>query len=157
VILIHTQQKTRGYATSTLPLGTALSGPDGNPHTSAFTSLGCPLYSGGESHFVEALLPACLPHLVGWFKDVTAVGPGRYVNPPMGVVHVDPEPDENEPDWSTWQDASLGEQPPVDFGAVDPRADISQDNETREKDRGSDEDGDDKDMDELRKGLMMMN
>ncbi|KAH6651908.1 Arb2 domain-containing protein [Truncatella angustata] len=121
------RERARAYATSSEPLGTPLSGPDGNPHTATFTRIGAPVYSGGEPHFVETLLVHALPHLAGWMLEVTRAGKDSYRNPDVAVLYADPA-DETaplEPDWSKWQQAPLHEQPPTDFGFVAPEADIS--------------------------------
>jgi hypothetical protein len=87
------------------------------------------MYSGGEAHFVETLLIHALPHLTDWLREVTLAGRNKYRNPNMIVMYRDAEDEtlQFEPDWSKWQNAPLHDQPPTDFGQVDPKADISDD------------------------------
>ncbi|KAI0130167.1 hypothetical protein BJ170DRAFT_692768 [Xylariales sp. AK1849] len=155
------RERARGYTTTPDPLGTPISGPDGNPSTASFTRLGCPMFSGGEPHFVETLLVACLPHLAAWFLEVTLAGSG-YKNPVMAVIdYADPTNETlqrmEEPDWSKWTDAPLHAQPPTDFGEVDARADIAEEMKPEKNDEEIDlEDSEDEDIKEIEKGLQMM-
>ncbi|KAK6072666.1 Arb2 domain-containing protein [Seiridium cupressi] len=165
------REKARAYATCSEPLGLPISGPDGNPNTMTFTRLGCPLYSGGEPHFVETLLIHALPHLADWLREVTEAGKNNYRNPNMIVMYKDPEDvtRQFEPDWSKWQNAPLHDQPPTDFGSVDPKADISgEGKETDDDDEEKqakldkavlddvDEDERDQEIKDLEKMLMLM-
>ncbi|KAI1843701.1 hypothetical protein JX266_010147 [Neoarthrinium moseri] len=151
------RKKARAYATSSDPLGTPISGPDGNANTTAFTHLGCPLFSGGEPHYVEALLGACLPHLAGWLAEVARAGRGNYANPTMAVMYADPglggdggDGEEEEDPWSKYTSAPVREQSPTDFGAG-PATEVwdGQGGGKRE-----DEDEDDEIIRELEKGLI---
>ncbi len=101
------------------PLGTVLSGPDGNARTSAFTRLGCPVLSGGTPHFTELLLVEARPAVLGFLQEV-ALRDGAanddhhgYRNPEFqNVAYRDLRAAEEEEDarngvladWSNWQD-----------------------------------------------------
>ncbi|ETS84195.1 hypothetical protein PFICI_02220 [Pestalotiopsis fici W106-1] len=155
------REKGRAYATSVEPLGTPLSGPDGNPNTVTFTHNGTPVYSGGESHHVETLLAHALPHLAEWLLEVTITGKKDYRNPNAPILYCDPENEalKMEPDWSKWQNAPSDKQPPADFHEVEPNANVKND---EGGDGGKvtiqdlDDDDCDKDVKELEKTLGMM-
>ncbi|KAH8662124.1 hypothetical protein BX600DRAFT_550951 [Xylariales sp. PMI_506] len=122
------REKARAYAISHEPVGRLLSGPDGNLATTIFTHLGCPVYSGGESCFIETLLVACADHALSWMQEVANAeehGAG-YNNPIIDKVEfADPVDDAafQEPDWSEWQKAHQHHQKTsatveaADFGA----------------------------------------
>ena len=95
-----------------------LSSADGNPYAPSITAIGCPAFSGGEESFVERLLVRSHPAVLAWLQEVALDGPA-YKNPVIVPQYEDPVlPGISEPDWSQWQG-------PIDFGTVDPRADIS--------------------------------
>ncbi|KAK6189631.1 hypothetical protein LQW54_013074 [Pestalotiopsis sp. IQ-011] len=114
--------------------------------------LGAPVFSGGAPHFIETLLVHALPHLASWMLEVTMAGKKKYRNPEMTIVYFDPKTDVSEPDWSKWQNAPEGEEPPIDFGQVDPLCDISDEVE-RGKDKTTEDESDDDDRDEEIKAI----
>jgi hypothetical protein len=82
---------------SSEPLGLVLSGPSGNPNTSTFTSLGCPVFSAGEQMHVETLFVASHTTVLGWLQEV-ALTPS-YKNPEFAVFYQD-----NKGESSYWDD-----------------------------------------------------
>ncbi|KAJ2968663.1 hypothetical protein NUW58_g10175 [Xylaria curta] len=70
-----------------------------NPHTTTFTSLGCPVFSAGEAHHVETLFIASHLMVLHWLQEV-ADTPGAYKNPGFTIVFSD-GPDQNNL-WSDW-------------------------------------------------------
>ncbi|KAI1076959.1 Arb2 domain-containing protein [Whalleya microplaca] len=98
------RKKARAYALSPEPLGLILSGPDGNPKTSTFTQLGCPVVSSGESQHIETTLIAAKDIVLGWLQEVALLG-AAYENPQFEVLYEDPpREDEGDLDWSKWTD-----------------------------------------------------
>lgn len=98
------------------PLGTILSGPDGNPRTTSFTELGCPVFSGGTEHFTELLLIKGQAEILTFLQEVAlADGDGYgYRNPDFHVVYTDvyeEEKDEYNAGWKDWQEQE--DQQPV--------------------------------------------
>ncbi|ORY67432.1 uncharacterized protein BCR38DRAFT_427043 [Pseudomassariella vexata] len=135
------REKACAWSTSLDPLGTPISGPDGNPDTTAFTGHGCPVLSGGEENFVERLLIHSHPHVLGWLQTVALTEQeGGYKNPQamFDITYADQDTSGGDPDWSKWENLPLDQQCP-DFGTPDPRLDLSA------NDRGSD--GEDSDAD----------
>lgn len=117
-------------------MGTLISGPDGNPHTTTFSRHGCPVYSSGEPCYVECLLIKAHTAVLDWLQAVALTPSGdsaHYRNPSLECTYADEKlPKSLDPDWSQWQDASLDQQPPIDFGEADPRANVSGDEEEEE-------------------------
>ncbi|KAK8070955.1 hypothetical protein PG997_011158 [Apiospora hydei] len=145
------REKACAWVIASDPLGTLISGPDGNPHTTTFTRHGCPVYSGGEPYYIECLLIKARAAVLDWLQAValTPKGSTHYMNPVVECIYADEKlPASMDPDWSKWQDAPLDQQPPVDFGEADPRAGISDDEgegdgKGEKKLEGDDEDEDD--------------
>ncbi|KAI1760567.1 Arb2 domain-containing protein [Hypoxylon sp. FL1150] len=103
------RNKARAYATSLEPAGFPLSGPNGNPKTSTFTSMGCPVISSGSTHFTELALVAGADVVLDWLQEVAMTPAGEdYKNPEFDIVYADPLINA-DPDWSNWQgDAAEG-------------------------------------------------
>ncbi|KAK8073784.1 hypothetical protein PG994_004683 [Apiospora phragmitis] len=130
------REKACAWVIASDPLGTLISGPDGNPHTTTFTRHGCPVYSGGEPCYVECILIKARSAVLDWLQAValTPKGSAHYMNPVVECTYADEKlPASLDPDWSKWQDAPLDQQPPVEFGTADPRAGISDDEEDGDK------------------------
>ncbi|KAI1163465.1 hypothetical protein F5B18DRAFT_661673 [Nemania serpens] len=91
------EDRTRAYVPSTEPVGLVLSGPSGNPATTTFTSLGCPVFSAGEAEHVETLFIASYPTVLEWLQEVanTPVQNQPYVNPTFTVVYSDGAEDDS--------------------------------------------------------------
>ncbi|KAI1427377.1 Arb2 domain-containing protein [Xylaria sp. FL1777] len=64
------KDRARAYVPSTEPLGLVIAGPSGNPHTTTFTSLGCPVFSAGEPQHVETLFIASYATVLDWLQEV---------------------------------------------------------------------------------------
>ncbi|KAK8099279.1 arb2 domain-containing protein [Apiospora kogelbergensis] len=130
------REKACAWVTASDPLGTLISGPDGNPHTTTFSRHGCPVYSSGEPCYVECLLIKAHTAVLDWLQAVALTPSGdsaHYRNPSLECTYADEKlPKSLDPDWSQWQDASLDQQPPIDFGEADPRANVSGDEEEEE-------------------------
>ncbi|XXH05933.1 hypothetical protein Hte_012376 [Hypoxylon texense] len=104
------KNKARAYATSLEPAGIPLSGPEGNPKTTTFTSLGCPVFSSGESHFTEVTLIAGAGLVLDWLQEVAMTPEGEdYANPKFEIVYADPVNDD-DPDWSQWKEGEAEEE-----------------------------------------------
>ncbi|KAI2617134.1 Arb2 domain-containing protein [Hypoxylon sp. NC1633] len=101
---VFLRNKARAYAPSLEPVGTVLSGPDGNPRTSTFTQLGCPIFSSGEQHYMETLLIQGSDVVLSWLQEVADTPPDQdYKNPEFEVLHADPVYDDAEPSWGESQ------------------------------------------------------
>ncbi|KAI3338028.1 hypothetical protein F4824DRAFT_96758 [Ustulina deusta] len=100
------KDRTRAYVPSTEPLGLILSGPSGNPHTTTFTSFGCPVFSAGEPQHVETLFIASHVAVLDWLQEVadTPAEKKPYVNPLFTVVYSDGANEDN-----TWGDGKVEE------------------------------------------------
>ncbi|KAI1296461.1 Arb2 domain-containing protein [Xylaria venustula] len=97
------RDRTRAYAPSTEPLGMVLSGSSGNPDTTTFTSLGCPVFSAGEPNHVETLFIASHETVLDWLQEVadTPAEKKPYVNPSFTIVFSDaPDGDSDGNDWN---------------------------------------------------------
>ncbi|GAP87208.1 putative arb2 domain-containing protein [Rosellinia necatrix] len=96
------RDRARAYVPSTEPLGLILAGPLGNPHTTTFTSLGCPVFSAGEPQHVETLFIACYPTVLDWLQEVADTLPENrpYRNAVFTVVYSDAVDGSN--DWTDW-------------------------------------------------------
>ncbi|GAW15621.1 hypothetical protein ANO14919_050370 [Xylariales sp. No.14919] len=94
------RDRARAYVPSTEPQGLVLSSPTGNPHTTTFTSLGCPVFSSGEPLHVETLFIACHQMVLDWIQEVadTAASGKAYKNPSFTVVYLDDQED-SDIDW----------------------------------------------------------
>ncbi|KAI0871297.1 Arb2 domain-containing protein [Hypoxylon argillaceum] len=90
--------RSRAYVPSNEPLGSVLSGPSGNPHTTTFTRIGCPIFSAGEPQHVETLFIASYPTVLDWLQEVAdTLASGKvYKNPIFSSVYSD------APDESSW-------------------------------------------------------
>ncbi|KAI1351342.1 hypothetical protein F5Y01DRAFT_304814 [Xylaria sp. FL0043] len=90
--------RARAYAPSTEPLGLVLSGPSGNPHTTTFTSLGCPVFSAGEPEHVETLFVASHATVLDWLQEVadTPAEKKPYVNPAFTIDFSDAREESND-------------------------------------------------------------
>ncbi|KAI1114199.1 hypothetical protein F5Y14DRAFT_193665 [Nemania sp. NC0429] len=77
------KDRARAYVPSAEPLGLILSSSSGNPNTTTFTSLGCPVFSAGEPQHVETLFIASYPIVLEWLQEVatTPVNQQPYANP----------------------------------------------------------------------------
>ncbi|KAI0425280.1 hypothetical protein F5Y09DRAFT_352537 [Xylaria sp. FL1042] len=94
------KDRARAYAPSTESLGLVLSGPSGNPHTTTFTSLGCPVLSAGEPEHVETLFIASHETVLNWLQEVadTPAEKKPYVNPAFTVSYSDAPDGDNDDD-----------------------------------------------------------
>ncbi|KAI1803860.1 Arb2 domain-containing protein, partial [Daldinia bambusicola] len=106
------KKKARAYAVSVEPAGMVISGPEGNPKTSTFTQMGCPIFSSGEPNYTEKVLITGSEIILGWLEEVAMTPKGKdYTNPYFHVEFADPVFDEDEPDWSQWKnDEHAGKQ-----------------------------------------------
>ncbi|KAI1779321.1 Arb2 domain-containing protein [Hypoxylon cercidicola] len=106
------KKKARAYVTCLEPAGIPLSGPEGNPKTTTFTSLGCPVFSSGEPHYTEVTLIASAGHVLDWLQEVAMTPEGEdYENPIFHIAYADPIQPDDDPDWSKWKDDEVeGEQ-----------------------------------------------
>ncbi|RYP13594.1 hypothetical protein DL767_010666 [Monosporascus sp. MG133] len=114
------RDKARSYLPSLEPLNTVLSGPDGNPHTTTFTALGSPVFSGGTAHFTELLLVEGGSAVLDFLQEV-ALSSSDYRNPEFHVAYRDLRADDQEDeDWSNWQDPTVADQmmPTVEVSAA---------------------------------------
>ncbi|RYP48521.1 hypothetical protein DL768_005600 [Monosporascus sp. mg162] len=114
------RDKARSYVPSLEPLNTVLSGPDGNPHTTAFTALGSPVFSGGTAHFTELLLVEGGSTVLDFLQEV-ALSSSDYRNPEFHVAYRDLRADDQEDeDWSNWRDPAVADQmmPTVEVSAA---------------------------------------
>ncbi|KAF2967572.1 hypothetical protein GQX73_g6002 [Xylaria multiplex] len=85
------KERARAYVPSAEPLGLVLSGDSGNPHTTTFTSFGCPVFSAGETQHVETLFIASYPVVLDWLQEVadTHAQDKPYKNPAFTVTYSD--------------------------------------------------------------------
>ncbi|KAI1140783.1 Arb2 domain-containing protein [Hypoxylon sp. FL0543] len=106
------RNKARAYATSQEPAGTVLSGPDGNPKTSTFTQIGCPVFSSGEPYYTELTLIAGRDVVLGWLQEVAMTPEGKeYANPEFDVAFADPVADAGASNyWGQEPDEDAGEK-----------------------------------------------
>ncbi|RYP75098.1 hypothetical protein DL771_002559 [Monosporascus sp. 5C6A] len=114
------RDRARSYLPSLEPLNTVLSGPDGNPHTTTFTALGSPVFSGGTAYFTELLLVEGGSAVLDFLQDV-ALSSSDYRNPEFHVAYRDLRADDQEDeDWSNWQDPAVADQmmPTVEVSAA---------------------------------------
>ncbi|KAI8963993.1 Arb2 domain-containing protein [Daldinia sp. FL1419] len=101
------RNKARAYITSVEPAGMVISGPEGNPNTTTFTQMGCPVFSSGEQMHIEKILITGSDLILDWLQEVAMTPQGKdYANPYYHVEFADPVFD-NEPDWSPWQKEEL--------------------------------------------------
>ncbi|TGJ84647.1 hypothetical protein E0Z10_g4120 [Xylaria hypoxylon] len=102
------KDRARAYVPSIEPLGLVLSGASGNPETTAFTSLGCPVFSAGEPQHVETLFIASHPIVLDWLQEVAdaTVRNKSYKNPVFTVVYSDGTPESS--DWDDCKEAGNG-------------------------------------------------
>ncbi|KXJ93811.1 Arb2 domain-domain-containing protein [Microdochium bolleyi] len=128
---VFLRERCRNYALSMEPLGTILSGPDGNPKTTAFTSLGCPVLSSGEAANTECTLIEAGGMVLAWLQEVSehttttttatsasVMTTNTYKNPDFEVTYADPDhglsgPDADD-DWRGWEpfeEGGAGEVP----------------------------------------------
>ncbi|KAK8067969.1 hypothetical protein PG996_007081 [Apiospora saccharicola] len=147
------REKACAWVLASDPLGTLISGPDGNPHTTTFTRHGCPVYSGGEACYIECLLIKARVAVLDWLQAValTPKGSAHYMNPvDVECTYADEKlPASMDPDWSKWQSAPLDQQPSIDFGEEDPRAGISDDEDDKKGAKKLEEVDDDVDDDDM--------
>ncbi|KAI0808851.1 hypothetical protein GGR55DRAFT_188014 [Xylaria sp. FL0064] len=106
------KDRARAYAPSTEPLGLVLSGPSGNPHTTTFTSLGCPVFSAGEPEHVETLFIASHTTVLDWLQEVadTPAEKKPYVNPAFTVDFSDAPDSNDSDDWNMGPAKVLAEE-----------------------------------------------
>ncbi|KAI0844295.1 Arb2 domain-containing protein [Daldinia vernicosa] len=105
---VFLRNKARAYVTSVEPAGMVISGPEGNPKTTTFTQMGCPIFSSGEPNYTETALIAGSEVILGWLQEVAMTPEGQdYTNPYFHVDFADPVFDTDEPDWSPWQNEEL--------------------------------------------------
>lgn len=90
-------QKSRLYITCQEPLNTLISGPEGNPKTTLYTSYGCPVFSSGETFYSEMTLIRARDIVLPWLEEVYQASKG-YVNPEMEVTFADARLEET-PAW----------------------------------------------------------
>lgn len=124
-------QRARAWVTSQDPLDTIISGPDGNPNTSAFTSHGCPVFSGGESDHVEKLLITAHPVVLAWLQEVALTD--NYTNPFIAVDYADVNDLPPEPDWSQWR--STEGDLDVEKQQIQERGEIATEGDTQNQDK----------------------
>lgn len=88
-----------------------ISGPEGNPKTTTFTQMGCPVFSSGEPNYTETALITGSEVILGWLQEVAMTPEGEdYTNPHFHVDFADPVFDTDEPDWSSWQNQEFVDQ-----------------------------------------------
>ena len=116
-------QKSRLYITSQEPVGTVISGPEGNPNTTIFTSYGCPILSSGESFYSELTLIKAKDIVLPWLEEVYRAGKD-YTNPDFEVTFADGHAEET-PVWGN--DPDLAGPGAVDGGGGGARYQGSQD------------------------------
>ncbi|RYP77712.1 hypothetical protein DL769_003332 [Monosporascus sp. CRB-8-3] len=116
------REKARSYVPSLEPLNTVLSGPDGNPHTTAFTALGSPVFSGGTPHFTELLLVEGGSAVLDFLQEVAlSPSPADYRNPEFHVSYRDLRADDRDGEyWTDWQDPAVADRmmPTVEVSAA---------------------------------------
>ncbi|RYP20002.1 hypothetical protein DL765_003051 [Monosporascus sp. GIB2] len=125
------RDKARSYVPSLEPLNTALSGPDGNPHTATFTALGSPVFSGGTPHFTELLLVEGGSAVLDFLQEVAlSHSSADYRNPEFHVTYRDLRAeDQEDEDWSNWRSPEVADQmmmPTIEVSAATlvPDADV---------------------------------
>ncbi|KAI0447289.1 Arb2 domain-containing protein [Xylaria telfairii] len=98
------KDRARAYAPSPETLGMVLSGSSGNPNTSTFTSIGCPVFSAGEPLYIETLFIASYTTVLDWLQEVadTSSKAKPYKNPTFTVVYSEGPEEKN--DWSDWEE-----------------------------------------------------
>lgn len=94
---VFLREKSRLYITCQEPLGTAISGPEGNPNTTLVTSYGCPVLSSGEAFYSEMTLVRARDAVLAWLEEAHGAGAG-YTNPQLAVTFAD-EKFEEAPAW----------------------------------------------------------
>ncbi|KAI0119496.1 Arb2 domain-containing protein [Daldinia grandis] len=105
---VFLKNKARAYVTSVEPAGMVISGSEGNPKTTTFTQMGCPIFSSGEPNYTETALITGSEAILGWLQEVAMTPEGEdYTNPCFHVDFADPVFDTDEPDWSSWQNEDL--------------------------------------------------
>ncbi|KAJ8109616.1 hypothetical protein ONZ43_g6086 [Nemania bipapillata] len=114
------QDRTRAYVPSDEPLGSVLSGPSGNPLTSTFTRLGCPVFSAGEPQHVETLFIASHLTVLDWLQEVADISASgkTYKNPMFVSIYSD------GPDEDNWGNLGVEEMGCAD-GREETGADVS--------------------------------
>ncbi|OAQ99160.1 hypothetical protein LLEC1_01237 [Akanthomyces lecanii] len=106
---IDSNQKSRGYTTSEKPLGTPLSGPEGNS-TERIPPLGFPCFSTGEQSLDELCVIRALEHGLSYLDEVANTP--DYENPAFTSVECAAEEAAN-----AWDEASPDRTPTI--SAVD--------------------------------------
>ncbi|KAK2601083.1 hypothetical protein N8I77_010555 [Diaporthe amygdali] len=108
------REKARLYITCQEPVGTPISGPDGNDKTVLPTDYGTHVFSSGEKYYTELTLIKAKDALLAWLAEVDRVGAG-YANPEVEVTYADELVDEAP----TWDDGGGGvwEDRPAEVGA----------------------------------------
>ncbi|KAI0393396.1 Arb2 domain-containing protein [Xylariaceae sp. FL0594] len=86
------RERARAYIPSSEPLNMVLSGPDGNPNTSAPSDYGCPVFSAGDSMYTETIFIAAQSAVLTWFEEValTSTSAAPYKNPEFTITYADP-------------------------------------------------------------------
>ncbi|KAI3326966.1 Arb2 domain-containing protein [Xylariaceae sp. AK1471] len=130
------KDRTRAYVPSSEPLGLILSGPSGNPHTSTFTSLGCPVFSAGEQKHVETLFVASYTAVLGWLQEV-ALTPS-YKNAEFAVFYQDETGESSY--WDDWKEEGKGKGEGVTkHRVVEEVGEGGDDADAKEMEKGEDE------------------
>ncbi|KAI1181147.1 Arb2 domain-containing protein [Nemania sp. FL0916] len=99
--------RARAYVLSNEAPGLVISGPAGNPNTTTFTSLGCPVFSAGEPVHVETLFIASYQTVLDWLQEVadSTARNKPYKNPLFTIVYSD-NPGESDDSTGWGEDGS---------------------------------------------------
>ncbi|KAI0521609.1 hypothetical protein F5B22DRAFT_595658 [Xylaria bambusicola] len=113
------KDRARAYVPSSEPLGLLLSGPLGNPETTTFTSLGCPVFSAGVPCHVETLFIASQSLVLDWLQEVADTPPEEkpYLNPTFTVVYS--EPSETNSTWAGEDRVESTEKPAIEASPME--------------------------------------
>ncbi|PKS09435.1 hypothetical protein jhhlp_004050 [Lomentospora prolificans] len=109
-----------GSVAVNMPLSTHL----GNGDYPGHTAFGCPVYSSGEPHYVECILPRAGDHILKWIQEVA--DKEDYINDPELVVAEFNKEDPKSADESAddgWVSVPEEEKPLVSFADAQALAD----------------------------------